>query len=206
MLLVSKNGGIELDPSLTSLTLLNRIRTNRKDESAWREFVQRYGGRVYQWCLKRKLQPSDAEDVTQNVLVKLARHFEKFEYDPNHSFRGWLRTVTENAIRDFVKSRAANEKGVGGSSIVQLLSEEPARKELTRHLAEAFDLELLDEAKSRVCQRVNETRWQSWNLLSNHAMSGKEVADKLGISAAVAYANKNQIQKLIQEEIELLES
>ena len=44
------------------------------------------------------------------------------------------------------------------------------------------------------------------DLLSNHSMSGKEVAEKLGISAAVAYANKNQVQKLIKEEIEVLES
>ena len=94
----------------------------------------------------------------------------------------------------------------GGSSIVELMSKEPARAELTNVLADAFDLDLLDEAKSRVQKRVNEKRWQSRNLLSNHAMSGKQVAEKLEISTAVAYANKNQVQKLIKEEIKLLES
>ncbi len=194
-----------MDQSLTSVSLLHRIQTNRHDENAWREFVERYGSRVYQWCLNRKLQASDAEDVTQDVLLKLARHFKEFEYDPSLSFRGWLRTVTENAIKDFFKSQSTKEKCTGGSTMHGLMLEEPARTELTEYLAEAFDLEILDEAKSRVRQRVNEKRWLSWDLLSNHAMSGKEVAEQLGTSVGVAYANKNQVQKLIKEEIALLE-
>lgn len=195
-----------MDHSLTSISLLHRIRTNRHDQNAWGEFVERYGTRIYRWCLNRRLKPDDAEDVTQEVLLKLAKHFEKFEYDPSQSFRGWLRRVTENAIKDFVRSKSNGQQAVGGSSIVTLMAEEPARTELTEYLAEAFDLEILDEAKSRVQNRVNNIRWQSWDLLSNHPMSGKEVAGKLGISTGVAYANKNQVQKLIKEEIALLES
>jgi RNA polymerase sigma factor (sigma-70 family) len=194
-----------MDDSLTSVSLLLRIRANRRDEAAWREFAQRYGARIYRWCENRRLQPSDAEDVTQEVLLKLAKHFEKFEYDRTLSFRGWLRRVTENAIKDYLRSRSAREQGQGGTSAVNLMADEAARTELTDYLAEAFDLELFDEAKRRVQLRVNHKRWQSWELLCNHAMSGKQVAQQLGISAAVAYANKNQIQKLIREEIEALE-
>ena len=195
-----------MDPSLTSITLLNRIRSDRRDEDAWREFVQRYGIRIYQWCLKRNLQPIDAEDVTQNVLLKLSRHLEQFQYDPSLSFRGWLRRVTENAIKDFIKSYSPNQQGLGGSEFIKLLAGEPARIELYQHLAEAFDLELLDEAKSRVQKRVNEQRWLSWDLLTNHAMTGKQVGEKLQISAGVACASKNFVKKLIVEEIEMMET
>lgn len=194
-----------MDQSFTSVSLLHRIRTNRQDENAWQEFVHRYGTRIYHWCLNRRLQANDAEDVTQEVLMKLAKHFERFEYDPSQSFRGWLRRVTENAIKDYVASHRRRDQGLGGSSILSLLAEEPARSELNEYLAEAFDLEILEEAKVRVQTRVNENRWRSWDLLSNHALSGKEVAQMLGISVGVAYANKNQVQKLIKSEIELLE-
>lgn len=195
-----------MDQSFTSISLLNRIRTSRHDENAWREFVERYGTRIYRWCLNRRLKPDDAEDVTQEVLLKLAKHFEKFEYDPSQSFRAWLRRVTENAIKDFGRSNFNGVQAKGGSSIVSMMAEEPARTELTEYLAEAFDLEILDVAKSRIQNRVNVTRWQSWDLLSNYAKPGKEVAQLLGISVGVAYANKNQVQKLIKDEIELLES
>ena len=69
-----------------------------------------------------------------------------------------------------------------------------------------FDLEILDEAKARVQKRVKESRWQSWDLLSNSTKSVAEVAELLGISIGVAYANKNQVKKMIQDEIAILEA
>jgi RNA polymerase sigma-70 factor (ECF subfamily) len=194
-----------LEESKTSITLLNRIRTSSDNDGAWLEFVQRYGVRIYRWCVHRNLQPSNAEDVSQEVLLILARQMKEFQYDPTQSFRGWLHRVTENAVNRFFRDRG-EDQAKGGSSIVAMLSVEPARIELNDYLAEAFDLELRDEAKSRVQKRVNEIRWKSWEMLTSKALSGKQVAAALGITVGVAYSNKHQVQKLIREEIELLEN
>jgi DNA-directed RNA polymerase specialized sigma24 family protein len=43
------------------------------DQAAWNEFVERYGRRIYGWCRQWGLQEADAEDVTQDVLLRLAR-------------------------------------------------------------------------------------------------------------------------------------
>ena len=59
------------DPLKTSLTLLGRLRRDPKDQAAWSEFVARYGPRILQWCRGWGLQESDAQDVTQDVLLKL---------------------------------------------------------------------------------------------------------------------------------------
>jgi RNA polymerase sigma-70 factor (ECF subfamily) len=55
----------------TSLTLLGRLRRDPKDQAAWSEFVARYRPRILQWCRGWGLQESDAQDVTQDVLLKL---------------------------------------------------------------------------------------------------------------------------------------
>ena len=60
------------DPLKTSLTLLDRLRRDPKDQAAWSEFVARYGPRILQWCRGWGLQESDAQDVTQDVLLKLS--------------------------------------------------------------------------------------------------------------------------------------
>jgi hypothetical protein len=112
--------------------------------------------------------------------------------------------MTENAIIDFLRSRKI-DAAKGGSSIMSLANQ-PARIDLIDHLAEVFDMEVMEEAKSRVQKRVTETRWQSWHLLTHTSMSGKEVAQQLDISVGTAYANKNQIQKLIKAEVELLDT
>lgn len=148
-----------LDSSTTSVSLLHRMRADEQDQDAWQEFVERYGSRIHDWCLNRKLNSADAQDVTQEILLKLAGQMRSFKYNQQRSFRGWLRRMTENAIIDFIRSRRI-DTAKGGSSIISLANE-PARVDLVEYLAEVFDLDVMEEAKSRVQKRVTETRWQS---------------------------------------------
>jgi len=45
-------------------------------------FVEHYGSKIYEWCRRWNLQEADAQDVTQNVLLKLAEKMRDFEYEP----------------------------------------------------------------------------------------------------------------------------
>ena len=149
---------LEKSNSTTSLSMLSRICKPMCDEEAWREFVLRYGKQIYEWCLNRRLQPADAEDVTQNVLIRMAKYLRTFEYDRNRSFRGWLRRSTENAISDFLKDKAKRSVEDGGSEILNLLKRTDAREELSSRLDNIFDLELFEEAMSRVSVRIATNR------------------------------------------------
>ena len=60
---------------LTSLTLLDRVGKDSSDHAAWGEFVAYYGPKIRTWCCQRGLQSADADDVTQNVLLRLARRY-----------------------------------------------------------------------------------------------------------------------------------
>ena len=66
----------------TSLTLLERLQKNPDDPQAWTLFIERYQPRIRRWCLTWGLQDSDADDVAQDVLVKLFAALRKFQYDP----------------------------------------------------------------------------------------------------------------------------
>ena len=79
---------IHPDPR-TSASLLARLSVSPNDAAAWDDFVRRYGGTMLQWCRAWKLQEADAQDVTQSVLLKIARRMRTFRYDPAKSFRGW---------------------------------------------------------------------------------------------------------------------
>ena len=60
--------------SQTNVSLLLRVaRSGSPDQAAWAQFVDRYGRKVYQWCLRWHLQEADAQDVTQVVLLKALR-------------------------------------------------------------------------------------------------------------------------------------
>src|SRR5215475_11496667 len=113
--------------SKTSATLLARLRQVPADQAAWVQFTERYGRKIYAWCRQWNLQEADAEDLTQDVLLKLAEKMQTFVYDPAKSFRAWLKTVTRHAWSDSWSGRKA-AVGAGGSQVLELLHTVEARE------------------------------------------------------------------------------
>src|SRR5213076_3522277 len=105
----------------TRATLLTLLRQDPSDQAGWHEFVERYGRHIYRWCRQWKLQDADAEDVTQNILVKLSQKLRAFAYDPSRSFRGWLKTVAHHTWRDFEDSRRHAQAAAGDSRVQELM-------------------------------------------------------------------------------------
>src|SRR5215467_63083 len=98
------------EPS-TSVTLLARLGCACPGQQVWNEFVDRYGRKIYGWCRHWGLQEADAQDVTQDVLVRLAEKMRTFAYDPSRSFRAWLKTLTRHALSDFCDARGRAAAG-----------------------------------------------------------------------------------------------
>lgn len=191
--------------SLTSASLLGRICSAQTDETAWAEFIQRYGPRILGWCRQCGLQTSDAEDVTQTVLTGLFCRLRTFQYDPDLSFRGWLHRVTQNALNDFFDSQQRQGRTVGGLQAMTLIASAQARELLETRLEELFDLELLEEAMVRVQRRVTPIRWQAYYMTAVEGSPGEEVAEVLKMKLAVVYSTKCKVLQMIKQEIENLE-
>jgi RNA polymerase sigma-70 factor (ECF subfamily) len=190
---------------LTSTSLLGRVQRDPTDQAAWDAFVQRYSPKIYGWCRRWKLQQADAHDVTQEVLAKLAVKLRRFVYDPEKSFRGWLRTLTEHALSDFLAERQRPGKGSGDSQVLEMLHQVEARADLVDQLREEFDRELLDEALARVRGRVAVNKWEAFRLTALEGRSGAEAAAALHMKVATVFTAKSKVQKLVQEEIRKLE-
>jgi RNA polymerase sigma-70 factor (ECF subfamily) len=189
----------------TRVTLLTRLRQDPTDEVAWGEFVDRYGRHIYRWCRQWKLQDADAEDVTQEILAKLARKLRDFQYDPSRSFRGWLKTIAHHAWRDFVDSRHGRA-AAGDSRVRELLQTLEAREGLVQKLKEAFDLELLTAAKVRVRLRVAPHTWEAFRLVALEGVPAAEVATTVHMQVAMIYVAKSKVQKMLREEIRKLDA
>ena len=189
----------------TRVTLLTQLRQDPSDQAGWDEFVERYGRHIYRWCRQWKLQDADAEDVTQDILVKLIQKLRAFTYDPSRSFRGWLKTVTHHAWRDFADSRLHAQRAAGTAQEQELMLTLEAREDLGRKLEEAFDLELLEAAKVRVRLRVAPRTWEAFRLMAFEGLPVAEVAARVQLQAAMVYVAKSKVQKMLLEEIGKLE-
>ena len=187
--------------SYTNVSLLRRIGRDPRDANAWNEFVHIYGPRIDGWCRNWRLQEADVQDVTQTVLLRLSQHLQNFEYEEGRSFRGWLRTVTRNALSDFYRQRKKEP-----SPVADVIDTLEARTDLLTRLAEAFDLELLAEARDRVRQLVSIEHWRLFSLMADDGLPGAEAARQAGLSVANAFQIKSRISSMIKDEVQSLEN
>jgi RNA polymerase sigma-70 factor, ECF subfamily len=69
------------------------------DASAWEEIVRLHNRRIYNICYRFTGSPNDAEDLTQEVFIKIYRTLGSYEVDRG-AFTTWLTTVTRNLLVD----------------------------------------------------------------------------------------------------------
>ena len=69
------------------------------DAAAWEEIVQTYNRRIYNICYRFAGSGDDAQDLTQEVFIKMYRTLSS--YDPNKgAFVTWVTTITRNLLVD----------------------------------------------------------------------------------------------------------
>ena len=66
------------------------------------EIVEKYSNMILQIAYQNVLNSSDAEDITQEVFIKLMKNIKKI--DNNEHLKAWLIRVTINLSRDYTKS------------------------------------------------------------------------------------------------------
>src|SRR5262249_45140886 len=127
------------DPESQTGTTLRVLLRDPTNPEAWKTFVERYTPRVLAWCRQWNLQTADAQDVTQEVLQKLAQHIHRFSYDPRTGrFRAWLKTLTRHAWSDFCEQRKRAGWGSGDPQIQQFLDNRAAPAGLEEALGHEF--------------------------------------------------------------------
>jgi RNA polymerase sigma factor (sigma-70 family) len=189
--------------SRTSVTLLGRLRQDPRDQAAWNDFLARYEPKILQWCRGWRLQESDAQDVTQAVLLRLSRSMGKFGYDPSRSFRAWLKTLTHHAWREFVAERKRGGTGSGDSRMGELFENIQAADDLEKHLEEEFHRELMEQAMVLVRPRVAARTWDAFRLTALEGVSGADA--QLEMKVARVYVAKSEVKEMIRREVRKLE-
>ena len=191
--------------SSTSLSLIERVRRNPVDQQAWSQFVDRYGCKIYQWCQRWNLQPADAEDVTQIVLVKMAEKIRLFAVDPGRSFRAWLKTVTHHAWHDYIQKRRAVHPA-GNRDLEMLLENQQAPEDLNDFLELEHQHGLLEEAMLRVQVRVEARTWEAFRLQALEQQSPVNVAQQLGMALPAVFMAKSRVQAMLRQEVARLDA
>ena len=69
------------------------------DAAAWEDIVQRYHRRIYNLCYRFAGSGDDAQDLTQEVFIKMYRTLNTYDVD-RAAFMTWVTTITRNLLVD----------------------------------------------------------------------------------------------------------
>ncbi|MCI0380827.1 MAG: RNA polymerase sigma factor [Gemmataceae bacterium] len=87
-----------LDPDVDLM-----LRVQRDEAGAFAELVHRHGGRLFARFYRSFQDRQDAEDLTQEVLLRLYRSRQR--YQPRARFSTWLFHIAQNVARNALRSR-----------------------------------------------------------------------------------------------------
>ncbi len=74
------------------------------DAVAWEEIVQRYNRRIYNICYRFAGSADDAQDLTQEVFIKMYRTLNSYDVERG-AFMTWVTTITRNLLVDHFRKR-----------------------------------------------------------------------------------------------------
>jgi len=74
------------------------------DAVAWEEIVQRYNRRIYNICYRFAGSADDAQDLTQEVFIKMYRTLNSYDV-ARGAFTTWVTTITRNLLVDHFRKR-----------------------------------------------------------------------------------------------------
>jgi len=81
--------------------LINKCRLG--DHEAFRVLANTYRRKLFGYCLRMSRNEADAEDVFQEILIKVWKGIKR--YDDRQKFSNWLFTIAHNTIQDFFRKQ-----------------------------------------------------------------------------------------------------
>lgn len=179
----------------TRASLILRIRDAR-DTGAWETFLETYVPMVYRYCRCRGLQDSDAADVTQEVMVQVARSARTFEYRPERGrFRDWLGTITRRTLQEhFRRSRRANQT-VSGMPLP------PVEGDTDPEWVATFHAFVLNAALIRTRPAFAPSTWRAFEIVWVERRTAEDAARELEVPVASIYVSKSRVLKRLRAEI-----
>jgi RNA polymerase sigma factor (sigma-70 family) len=187
---------------VTSRSLLERLQ-DRGDARAWQRLMSVYEPWLRGWLSRVALQPADADDVLQDVLVVVSEKLPEFVHNGRPgAFRTWLRTILTLRVRHFLRTRQ-NRQALGAPHpladwLDQLVDPDSA---LSRQWDAEHDQQIARRLLASIQAEFSAHTWQVFRLLVLEEVPAAEVSRRLGITPNAVYVAKARVLARLRAEL-----
>lgn len=193
------------EPYITRQTLLQRAK-DQDDSKAWEELIDFYKNYIYVIIRSMGIHHHDSEDILQKVSLRMWKGLPKYQYTPGKAkFRGWVSTVTKNAVLAFIDKRKKHAEKL-----------ERAEKENTLTYLDSIrlpEIELIAEkewqifittlALENISSHFSEAAIEAFKLYTK-GLKVREISQELDIKEDSIYKYITRIKKRFINEIKRL--
>ena len=171
----------------------------RGDPERWREFDAIYRPMLFSFLRRQRLSESDAEDVVQDIFVKLLDKIHTYDRK-KFRFRSWLFAVAHNALVDKARRRASYKKAIDGwvADVLRLNGSDSTKlaEEWVKHHRAKILAHALETVRAHTSTKV-------WACFEQRLLRGRHAADdrrELGIEdTGSVHVNAHRVLKQVRE-------
>ena len=174
----------------THKTLLMKIQDG--DEVSWKEFYDRYSSAILTISGRFGLNPVEADEVRQNVMLKIFRNKLIFSYNDERSrFRTYFNRIVRSCIIDYLRKKEA----MPPETPLESLPDQPAPEAAVIE-EEIFDEEwrkqCLNDALELLKEHVEPQTFLAFHMTAFQRKKVREVAGFLQINDSQVYLARSR--------------
>ena len=178
--------------------LVDRISSG--DSTAFQEFVDRYKKKIYYIAYDITGDHNDAEDVSQEVFIKVFRSLKTFRR--NAKISSWLYQISVNASIDLLRKKSSKpEKSMDDierADIQESLPGSGTRAQNPERSAEDF---LIQKHISQALQKVSPKERSEFVMRHYNELKIREIAEILSISPGTVKALFYRATRKLRKEL-----
>lgn len=177
----------------TQPSLLVRLK-DHSDATAWTHFVETYSPLIYDFCRARGLCAADSGDVTQEVLLRVAKAIRSFEYNQQRGlFHDWLARIVLNEVRRYI--------GKDKNQTTSINIEELNLVSLEDEWNESFQQLAFQTALERTKPHFTDHTWTLFDLSWLQKKGVTEVAEIANVSLQQVYVARSRVLNRLRFEV-----
>lgn len=186
----------------TSLSLLAQLQESDEADS-WARFARLYTPLITAWLRKYDVQNSDIDDLMQDVLLAVSKDLPRFERRGPGAFRGWMKGILVNRLRNFWRSRDRRPLAVAGSDIDARLAQlDDPTSQQTQIWNRQHDQIVMRQLLEMVKPQFESTTWKAFCRVALDGQKAQTVADELQISRNSVFLAKSRVLRRLRQEAE----
>ena len=175
-------------------------RARRGEEAAFAELLTRFRAPVFNLCLRMLKNRDDAEDVAQEVFIKVFGMLER--YDDRYAFRSWIFKIAANQSIDFIRRNRVKLQSLDepmdykGEEIERQLPDEAPTPEETVETLEIGQLLL------RITDELPPHYRSMIVLRHQEQLSYEEIAEVLDLPLGTVKARIHRARALMKDKLQ----